>query len=694
MLRSLNRCSIRSAAQQTNWQKDIYTTVQYDPAEPKFDKILVANRGEIACRVFKTAKEMGIKTVSVYSEADAQTVHANMADERVLVGPAESAKSYLVMDNIIDAIKKTGAQAVHPGYGFLSENAEFASKLAENGITFIGPPNGAIIAMGDKIESKLVAKEAGVNVIPGYDGVVESLEHAIEISNDIGYPVMIKASAGGGGKGMRIAWNDAEAKEGYHLSKQEALSSFGDDRLLIEKFVDNPRHIEIQILADKHGNAVYLNERECSVQRRNQKVVEEAPSVFIDPATRAAMGNQACMLAKAVGYCSAGTVEFLVDSQKNFYFLEMNTRLQVEHPITECITGVDLVREMLRVAYGHPLSVTQDDIKVKGWAVESRVYAEDPTKQFGLPSIGRLHKYQEPGHLPGTRVDSGIKEGSEISTYYDPMISKLVTYADTREEAMARMEKALDSYVIRGVTHNASLLQEIIKHPKFIEGDITTNFLYEHYPDGFHGKQLKPEERIRLVSIAACLYFERQQLRRNYVSAERHQSDSSSVTTSFISDFDGVEFPVEVSPTADGYNVTINGQNVAYPKANIAEAILEMNGDIVQPIQLTNQSVKIQFEGTVFTVPMMPNSAFEAEKLMPEKPKEDMASKLLSPMPGTVISIDVAVGDMVAAGQSCAVVEAMKMQNSLAISRDGKVKAIHVKAGDTVADEDVILELE
>jgi len=691
MFRKVNRLSARSAH---NWQKDIYKTVTYDPNEPQFDKILVANRGEIACRVFKTAKEMGIKTVSVYSEADAQTVHANMADERVCVGPAPTNESYLRMDRIIEAIKKTGAQAVHPGYGFLSENAEFATKLKENGITFIGPPNEAIIAMGDKIESKVVAEKAGVNVIPGFNGVVRDLDHAIEISNDIGYPVMIKASAGGGGKGMRVAWNDAEAKEGYYLSKQEAASSFGDDRLLIEKFVDSPRHIELQILADKHGNVVYLNERECSVQRRNQKVVEEAPSVFIDPELRARMGKQACDLARAVGYNSAGTVEFLVDSQKNFYFLEMNTRLQVEHPITECITGVDLVREMLRVAYGHPLSVTQDDIKINGWAVESRVYAEDPTKQFGLPSVGRLHRYQEPTELPGTRCDSGIKEGSEISIYYDAMISKLVTYADTREEALKRMEKALDSYVIRGVTHNASLLQEIIKHPNFLSGDITTNFLYEHYPDGFHGKQLTPEESIRVLSIASALYYTRLASRLSYKSNERHLVKPKPIS-SFSAIVNDTAANINVTESGGKLLISVDGADaVEYPTPNVSESVIHFNDDIVQPIKLTNESVSIQFEGSVFTISILPSKARELEKLMPEKPKEDLAGKLISPMPGTVISVDVAIGDMVAAGQTCAVVEAMKMQNALSVSRDGKVKAIHVASGEKVADGDLLIELE
>ncbi|XP_055358355.1 propionyl-CoA carboxylase alpha chain, mitochondrial isoform X2 [Betta splendens] len=479
----------------------------HDRSEKTFDKILIANRGEIACRVIKTCKKMGIQTVAIHSDIDSNAVHVKMADEAVCVGTAPTSKSYLNMDAIMNAIRSTGAQAVHPGYGFLSENKEFAKRLAAEGVAFIGPDTYAIQAMGDKIESKLIAKAAKVNTIPGYDGVVKTAEEAVKIAQDIGYPVMIKASAGGGGKGMRIAWNNEETREGFRFSSQEASSSFGDDRLLIEKYIDNPRHIEIQVLADKHGNALWLNERECSIQRRNQKVVEEAPSTFLDAVTRRAMGEQAVQLAKAVQYSSAGTVEFLVDSKRNFYFLEMNTRLQVEHPITECITGLDLVEQMIRVAKGYQLQHKQEDIPINGWAVESRVYAEDPYKSFGLPSIGRLSQYQEPLNLCNVRVDSGIQEGSDISIYYDPMISKLVTYGATRAEALARMEDALDNYVIRGVTHNIPLLREIITHPCFISGDISTNFLPEFYPEGFKGHKLEGNRRRELLASATALYI-------------------------------------------------------------------------------------------------------------------------------------------------------------------------------------------
>ncbi|KAJ1116366.1 hypothetical protein NDU88_004581 [Pleurodeles waltl] len=504
---------LKMGALQSRWciisSRTLYSA--HDPSEKTFEKILIANRGEIACRVMRTCKKMGIKTVAVHSDVDSAAVHVKMADEAVCVGPAPTSKSYLNMDAIMDAIRKTGAQAVHPGYGFLSENKEFAKRLTAEGVTFIGPDTHAIQAMGDKIESKLLAKNAKVNTIPGFDGVVKDADEAVRIAGEIGYPVMIKASAGGGGKGMRIAWDDEETREGFRFSSQEAASSFGDDRLLIEKFIDNPRHIEIQVLADKHGNALWLNERECSIQRRNQKVVEEAPSTFLDPGTRKAMGEQAVALAKVVKYSSAGTVEFLVDSKKNFYFLEMNTRLQVEHPITECITGLDLVQEMIRVAKGYPLNYRQEDIPINGWALECRVYAEDPYKSFGLPSIGRLSQYREPLHVEGVRVDSGIQEGSDISIYYDPMISKLVTYGSNRAEALQRMEEALDSYVIRGVTHNVPLLREVITNPLFIEGNITTKFLPDVYPDGFKGHSLTEREKKELLATAVSLYVAAQQ---------------------------------------------------------------------------------------------------------------------------------------------------------------------------------------
>uniref|UniRef100_A0A8C0FWX5 Propionyl-CoA carboxylase alpha chain, mitochondrial n=1 Tax=Bubo bubo TaxID=30461 RepID=A0A8C0FWX5_BUBBB len=599
-------------------------------------------------------------------------VHVKMADEAVCVGPAPTSKSYLNMDAIMEVIKKTRAQAVHPGYGFLSENKEFARRLASEGVTFIGPDTHAIQAMGDKIESKLLAKNAKVNTIPGFDGVVKDADEAVRIAREIGYPVMIKASAGGGGKGMRIAWDDEETREGFRFSSQEAASSFGDDRLLIEKFIDNPRHIEIQVLADKHGNALWLNERECSIQRRNQKVVEEAPSTFLDPETRRAMGEQAVALAKAVKYSSAGTVEFLVDSSKNFYFLEMNTRLQVEHPVTECITGLDLVQEMIRVAKGYPLRHKQADIPINGWAVECRVYAEDPYKSFGLPSIGKLSQYQEPLHVPSVRVDSGIQQGSDISIYYDPMISKLITYGSNRAEALKRMEEALDNYVIRGVAHNISLLREVIVHPRFVQGDISTKFLPEVYPDGFKGHKLTDLERRELLATAASLYV-----------AEQLRSQRFLGTPCLVSQ------QVEV----DGMKLNVTSE------WNLASPLLSVTVDGTQrTIQRLSRNASgdtnIQFLGTVYKLQILTKVAAELSKYMPEKAAEDTSSILRSPMPGAVVAVSVKPGDTVSEGQEICVIEAMKMQNSMIAAKTGKVKAVHCKAGDTVGEGDLLVELE
>uniref|UniRef100_A0A8C4VBT5 Propionyl-CoA carboxylase alpha chain, mitochondrial n=1 Tax=Falco tinnunculus TaxID=100819 RepID=A0A8C4VBT5_FALTI len=610
-----------------------------------FEKLLIANRGEIACRV-----------IAIHSDVDANAVHVKMADEAVCVGPAPTSKSYLNMDAIMEVIKKTRAQAVHPGYGFLSENKEFARRLASEGVTFIGPDTHAIQAMGDKIESKLLAKNAKVNTIPGFDGVVKVRNHLIIVC----YPVMIKASAGGGGKGMRIAWDDEETREGFRFSSQEAASSFGDDRLLIEKFIDNPRHIEIQVCGDKHGNALWLNERECSIQRRNQKVVEEAPSTFLDPETRRAMGEQAVALAKAVKYSSAGTVEFLVDSSKNFYFLEMNTRLQVEHPVTECITGLDLVQEMIRVAKGYPLRHKQADIPINGWAVECRVYAEDPYKSFGLPSIGKLSQYQEPLHVPSVRVDSGIQQGSDISIYYDPMISKLITYGSNRAEALKRMEEALDNYVIRGVAHNISLLREVIIHPRFVQGDISTKFLPEIYPDGFKGHNLTDLERRELLATAASLY---------------------------------VPCLVSQQVEVDGMKLNVTSE------WNLASPLLSVTIDGTQrTIQRLSRNASgdtsIQFLGTVYKLQILTKVAAELSKYMPEKAAEDTSSILRSPMPGAVVAVSVKPGDTVSEGQEICVIEAMKMQNSMTAAKTGKVKAVHCKAGDTVGEGDLLVELE
>ena len=668
-------------------------------AFPKtFDKVLIANRGEIACRVMKSCRALGIKTVAVYSEPDAAAVHVKTADEAYCIGPAAAGESYLRSDKILEVIKATGAQAVHPGYGFLSENAEFADMLEQNGITFIGPKSPAIRAMGDKIESKIVARAAGVNCIPGYDGVIDDADHAIKIAHEIGYPVMLKASAGGGGKGMRIAWNDQECREGFKLSKQEAKSSFGDDRILVEKYIDKPRHIEIQLIADEHGNALYLNERECSIQRRNQKVVEEAPSVILTPETRKAMGEQACQLAKAVGYRTAGTVEFLLDSQQNFYFLEMNTRLQVEHPVSELITGVDLVKEMLRTAAGHELTITQDDITIDGWAIECRVYAEDPYKSFGLPSIGRLHRYQEPTALPGVRCDSGIRQGSEISMYYDAMISKLITYGSNRDDAIAKMKAALDNYVIRGVTHNVPLCQEVLSCDQFVSGDITTNYLYEKYPEGFQGLQLEKgsREEARLAAVFAALSAARN---LGHTMAGLPQKKHS-----LNVEIEGLEenFLVDVDVSCDKFSISVNGETFELATGFSVDQVLQNLAFSDDSENLTIQTIhnkpagdiKIQYKGTLFEANVLNQHVFNFQKTMPEKPKIDESLFVKTPMPGTVISVNVKVGDTVASGSEVAVLEAMKMQNSLTAACDGVVKAVYCKEGDKMNDGDVLVEFE
>ncbi|KAM8785957.1 propionyl-CoA carboxylase alpha chain isoform 2-T2 [Rhynchonycteris naso] len=631
-------------------------SVGYDSNEKTFDKILVANRGEIACRVIKTCKKMGIKTVAIHSDVDASSVHVKMADEAVCVGPAPTGKSYLNMDAIMGAIKKTGAQAVHPGYGFLSENKEFAKCLAAEDVIFIGPDTHAIQAMGDKIESKLLAKKAKVNTIPGFDGVVKDADEAVRIAREIGYPVMIKASAGGGGKGMRIAWDDEETRDGFRFSSQEAASSFGDDRLLIEKFIDNPRHIEIQVLGDKHGNALWLNERECSIQRRNQKVVEEAPSIFLDSETRRAMGEQAVALAKAVKYSSAGTVEFLVDSKKNFYFLEMNTRLQVEHPVTECITGLDLVQEMIRVAKGYPLRHKQADIPINGWAVECRVYAEDPYKSFGLPSIGRLSQYQEPIHLPGVRVDSGIQPGSDISIYYDPMISKLITYGSDRTEALKRMEDALDNYVIRGVTHNIALLREVIINSRFVKGDINTKFLSDVYPDGFKGHKLTENEKKQLLATASSL-FVAFQLRAQHF--QEHENSRVPIVKPQVTNWE-----LSIKLNEEVHNVVASNSGTTFS--------VEVDGsklNVTSTWNLASPLLSVNIDGTQRTIQCLSREA------------------------GGNMSIQF-LGTVVAEGQEICVIEAMKMQNSMTAAKTGKVKSVHCKAGNTVGEGDLLVELQ
>uniref|UniRef100_A0A8R1I3K2 Propionyl-CoA carboxylase alpha chain, mitochondrial n=1 Tax=Caenorhabditis japonica TaxID=281687 RepID=A0A8R1I3K2_CAEJA len=691
--------------------KEIYTTIQIDHDEPKFDKILIANRGEIACRVIKTAKAMGIKTVAVHSDVDSNSLHVKMADEAVCVGEAPTAKSYLRADRILQAVEDTGAQAVHPGYGFLSENTKFAAQLEAAGAKFIGPNSKAILDMGDKIHSKKIATAARVNMIPGFDGEIADEDICVKVSREIGYPVMIKASAGGGGKGMRVAWNDKQAREGFRLSKQEAASSFGDDRMLVEKFIDNPRHIEMQVLCDKHGNALWLNERECSIQRRNQKVIEEAPSSFVPPEMRQAMGEQAVQLAKAVGYDSAGTVEFLVDSQRNFYFLEMNTRLQVEHPITECITGIDIVQQMLRVAYGHALPLTQKQVPLNGWAFESRVYAEDPYKGFGLPSVGRLSKYVEPRHVEGVRCDSGIREGSEISIYYDPLICKLVTHGDNREQALNRMADALDNYVIRGVTHNIPLLRDIVQEKRFRSGNITTKYLTEVYPEGFQGASLSPSEQDTVIATAAALNARKLARANQYLNQQRQRSThvaSFSKAYKFVAALPAkegekpVEHAVEVTfVNGDPNQAQVNiGGKVIDIKGN-ANLALPVNQLVVNGEEVTTQivgkragEITILYKGTPFKVKVLPEQAVNYLQYMKEKAKVDLSTVVLSPMPGAIKNVNVKPGDLVSEGQQLVVMEAMKMQNSLHAGKTGRVKAVNVKVGATVDEGEVLVELE
>lgn len=669
-----------------------------------FKKILIANRGEIACRVIKTARKMGIKTVAVYSDADRDALHVEMADEAVYIGAAPAAESYLVMDKIIEACKATGAEAVHPGYGFLSEREAFPVALQKNGIVFIGPNPKAIAAMGDKIESKKAAAAAKVSTVPGYMGEISDAKHAVKIADEIGYPVMIKASAGGGGKGMRIAYNAREAAEGFDLARSEAKSSFGDDRCFVEKFIENPRHIEIQVLGDKHGNVVYLGERECSIQRRNQKVLEEAPSPLLDEKTRKAMGEQSVALAKAVGYDSAGTVEFVAGQDRSFYFLEMNTRLQVEHPVTELVTGIDLVEQMIRVAAGEKLPFKQSDIKLTGWSVESRVYAEDPYRNF-LPSIGRLVKYRPPaeGTKDGVTVrnDTGVFEGGEISMYYDPMIAKLVTHAPTRLEAIDAQSTALDAFYIDGIQHNVPFVSAVMQHPRWREGNLSTGFIKEEFPEGFVPREPGGQDLITLAAVAGAIDHLSNARRRDITHqmsgqavsfAKRRIVKIGSATVELealgvipgpyyvsILDKDGhpsktMEITSEWWPGEPVWIGTVDGTDVAVQVRPI-------------PNGLTLSYRGIQAPTYVYT-----QREAELAALMPVKVPADMSKFLLCPMPGLVKAVNVTEGQDVKAGDNLAVVEAMKMENILRAERDGKVKKIAAKPGDSLAVDAVIIE--
>ena len=675
-----------------------------------FAKILIANRGEIACRVIRTARKMGIKTVAVYSDADARAPHVLMSDEAVRIGPAPAAESYLKAELIIDACKATGAEAVHPGYGFLSERESFAKALAEAGIAFIGPPANAIAAMGDKIQSKKLAKEAGVNVVPGYLGEIADTDEAVKIAGEIGYPVMMKASAGGGGKGMRLAWNEGDVRDGFEATKREGLASFGDDRVFIEKFIEQPRHIEIQLIGDQHGNIIYLNERECSIQRRHQKVIEEAPSPFVTPEMRKAMGEQAVALARAVGYYSAGTVELIVAGNDptgdGFYFLEMNTRLQVEHPVTEEITGLDLVEQMIRVAAGEKLGFTQDEVKLDGWAMESRVYAEDPYRGF-LPSTGRLVRYRPPQPSSDgvrVRVDDGVVEGGEVSMFYDPMIAKLVTWGPTRVEAIDAQVSALDAFEIDGIGDNLDFLSALMQHPRFRSGNITTGFIAEEYPDGFHGAPASEELLEDLAAIAglvAAANETRAALIDGQLGGPVYPSGDYVVRIASAAGagLGGDEFAVAVEPYDGGLLVSVDGEEEVdvvadyVPGQRLLVADIDERRRIVR-IAKEGRGWRFQTLGAKHHVEVMAPHVADLTRHMIEKVVPDMSRFLLAPMPGLLTKLEVKPGDTVEAGQAIAVIEAMKMENILRATKSTTVKATPASAGQSLAVDEVIVEFE
>lgn len=681
-----------------------------------FTKILIANRGEIACRVIATAQKMGIKTVAIYSEADKEARHVQLADEAVLLGPAPSRESYLVAEKIITAAKATGAQAIHPGYGFLSENTEFAKRCEDEGIAFIGPKAHSIAAMGDKIASKKLANEAKVNTIPGYNDAIDTAEQAVEIAKGIGYPVMIKASAGGGGKGLRVAFNDKEAFEGFTSCRNEARNSFGDDRVFIEKYVLEPRHIEIQILGDSHGNVLYLNERECSIQRRHQKVIEEAPSPFISDATRKAMGEQAVALAKAVKYQSAGTVEFVVGKDQDFYFLEMNTRLQVEHPVTECITGLDLVEQMIRVAAGEKLSFAQADVKRDGWAIECRINAEDPFRNF-LPSTGRLVRFQPPAqtmfqgntaNLQGVRVDTGVQDGGEIPMFYDSMIAKLIVHGKDRNEAIAKMREALNGFVIRGISSNIPFQAALLAHPKFVSGQFNTGFIAEHYAQGFRAEDVPHDDHDFLAALAAFVRRKSREraaglsgqlpgydvkIGQDYAVVELGQGGQNRYVPVHVDEFVGKPGVAQITIAGKTYAIesqsrlndiriegTCNGQSFT--------AQVE-RGTLKNPLAL-----QVQHNGTRIEALVMSPRMAELHELMPFKAPPDLSRFVLSPMPGLLVEVSVQPGQKLQAGERVAVIEAMKMENVLFATQDGVVKKVVAAIGESLTVDQLIVEFE
>ena len=681
-----------------------------------FTKILIANRGEIACRVIATAKKMGIATVAVYSEADKEARHVLLADEAVLLGPAPSRESYLVAEKIIAAAKATGAQAIHPGYGFLSENEAFSKRCEDEGIAFIGPRHFSIAAMGDKIASKKLANEAKVNTIPGYNDAIESAEAAVQIAKGIGYPVMIKASAGGGGKGLRVAANDKEAFEGFTSCKNEALNSFGDDRVFIEKFVEEPRHIEIQVLGDSHGNVIYLNERECSIQRRHQKVIEEAPSPFISDATRIAMGEQAVALAKAVQYQSVGTVEFVVGKDQSFYFLEMNTRLQVEHPVTEAITGIDLVEMMIRVANGEKLPITQADVKRNGWAIECRINAEDPFRNF-LPSTGRLVRFQPPVQtmfqsntqdLLGVRVDTGVQDGGEIPMFYDSMIAKLIVHGTDRNDAIAKMREALNGFVIRGISSNIPFQAALLAHPKFVSGDFNTGFIAENYAHGFRAEDVPHNDPDFLVALAA---FVRRKSRERAANLSGQLPgydvqighDYSVVVLGAKGANRYIPVHVDEFRGQSGKAIIKVGENhyiiESHSRLNDVRITGTVNGkpftaQVERGTPKNPLALQVQHNGTRIEALVVSPRMAELHQMMPFKTPPDMSRFVLSPMPGLLVNVAVTAGQKVQAGERVAVIEAMKMENILFAAHDGVVKKIMVSQGESLTVDQVIVEFE
>ncbi|MGP1397741.1 MAG: acetyl-CoA carboxylase biotin carboxylase subunit [Inquilinaceae bacterium] len=658
-----------------------------------FKKILIANRGEIACRIVKTARRMGIATVAVHSDADAEALHVAMADEAVAIGPAAASKSYLSIDRIVEACVATGAQAVHPGYGFLSENAAFCAALEKAGIVFIGPLPSAIAAMGDKIESKKLAATAGVTTVPGHAEAVTDAEEAVTIARAVGLPVMLKASAGGGGKGMRLAATEDEVRDGFRAATGEAQSSFGDARVFVEKFIEQPRHIEIQVLADAHGTVLYLGERECSIQRRHQKVIEEAPSPFLDADTRRAMGEQAVALARAVDYRSAGTVEFIVDQDRNFYFLEMNTRLQVEHPVTELVTGLDLVEQMIRVAAGEKLTLRQKDVRLDGWAIEARVYAEDPARGF-LPSIGRLVRYRPPPEADGVRVDTGVSEGDTVTRHYDPMIAKTIAHGRDRAQATERLSHALDAFVIDGPRHNIGFLSALLHHPRFAEGRLSTGFIAEEFPDGAVEADAGDETRRRMIAMAAVIH--RRAAERELAIAGQMGAASQKISESWVVRIDRTNHPVIVRPTGGGFDVTLDdGSHHVRGHWEVGDRLIDALVDdrrMIVQIEANGVSSRLRHRGIDLDVQVLRPRTAELADLMPIKDPPDLSRFLLSPMPGLLVSLAVAEGDAVRPGQTLAVVEAMKMENVLRAERAGTVAVVHAVPGASLSVDQIILE--